>query len=106
MTSKSKDETGVEIIGRYADLVAEANTEPYVLTEDVVIPVPTRKQMRELNAARSEDDADKALFGASYKDVIALFDDQPFQAWNKFVVDFKNHMFGKGADDVEGKSPA
>lgn len=102
----TKQEKSPDVAGRYADLLQEARIEPYVLTPAVRIDPPTRKQMRELAAAKSEEDADRALFGDQYDAVINLFDDQPFSAWNKFVVEFREQMFGKGADDVEGKSPA
>lgn len=90
--------------GRYADLCDEARIEPYVLTADVVIPAPTRKQMRALAAAKNEEEADRALFGDAYDAVQELFDNESFKAWNSFVVEFREHMFGRGADDVEGKS--
>ena len=100
------DDKAPDVVGRYADLLEEAQIEPYVLTPAIRIDPPTRKQMRELASAKSEDDADRALFGAQYDAVIELFDDQPFKAWNNFVVEFRAHMFGRGSDAVEGKSPA
>jgi hypothetical protein len=93
-------------VGRFADLLIEAAIEPYVLTADITIDPPTRRQMQQLSAATSEDEADRALFGDQYDAVADLFGDKPFKLWNAFVVDFRRHMFGRGADDVEGKSPA
>jgi hypothetical protein len=93
-------------VGRFAELLIEAAIEPYVLTEDITLDPPTRKQMQQMVKATTEEEADKALFGDKYDAVVGLFEERSFALWNAFVKDFRVHMFGRGADDVEGKSPA
>lgn len=93
------------IRGLLADLQAEAGVQPIVLTENITIFPPTRAQMREIVANEGDQEAqDRVLFGEKYDAIIALFDDQPYQLWNKFAKHVREAYFGAGSSDVEGKS--
>lgn len=92
-------------IGRLADLQRETKLpEPYKLTDDILIPVPTRKTMRDARAAQSVEDYNKTVFGDQWDAINAVFDEQPDALWDAFIRDVGRHFFGAGADDVEGKS--
>lgn len=92
-------------IGRLAELQRETKVpEPYRLNQDIVIPVPTRKTMREARSAQSAEDYNKTVFGDQWDAINAVFDDQPDALFDAFIRDVGRHFFGVGADDVEGKS--
>lgn len=95
------------IIGRLAELQQEVEVpEPYVLTNTITITAPTRRQMREIVAAKGNEElADKAFFGEHYDALNELFDDRPQQEWAAFVQEISEHFFGKGSGEVPGKSP-
>lgn len=94
------------IRGLLAELQAEADVQPIILTEDITLFPPTKAQMREIVENEGDQEAqDRILFGdTKYDAIVALFEDQPYQLWNKFVKHVREAFFGAGADDVEGKS--
>ncbi|MEV0357104.1 hypothetical protein AB0H71_13685 [Nocardia sp. NPDC050697] len=92
-------------IGRFYELQQEVDVpEPYVLTSKIKIPPPTRKQMVAFRAATNEADMERALFGDRYDDIAELFGDRPEQEYTAFANEVWKHFFGRGINDVEGKS--
>lgn len=91
--------------GRLYELQREtAVPDPYVLTEDIVIQPLSKAQFLALKKSETEEDGNRAMLGNSYDAVMELFEDKPFQLWTAFSSDLNRHMFGRGVDDVEGKS--
>ncbi|MFC8531936.1 hypothetical protein [Nocardia sp. NPDC057227] len=92
-------------IGRFYALQQEVEVpEPYVLTSKIKIPPPTRRQMKAVRAAKTVEDADRLFLGSHYDAIVELFDDRPDQEWTAFSTEVWEHFFGKGINDVEGKS--
>jgi hypothetical protein len=93
-------------IGRFYELQQEVSVpEPYVLTSKISIPAPTRDQMVALrNCSVESDEADRAVLGEHADAVFELYANRPVQEWEAFTSDLYKHFFGKGVDDVEGKS--
>lgn len=91
--------------GRFAALLEEVGElEPYQLTDDIAIPMPTKKQLEKLYEAETKEQRERALLGKQYEAINALFDGQPYQVWSKFTDELNEHVFGKGVDEVPGKS--
>ncbi len=92
-------------LGRLADLQRETKVpEPYVLTPEIVIEVPSRARMRAAREAKSPEEYNQTFFGEQYDAINELFDNQPEALYSRFIQDVGDHFFGPGADDVEGKS--
>lgn len=91
--------------GRFLELQQEVKVPaPIVLTDDLVITTPTKRQLEAFSTAETVDERLAALLGKDFAKVVALFDDQPYQLWVKFQKDVQEHFFGAGASDVPGKS--
>ncbi len=96
--------TKSEFTGVFADLLDEVGKDdPFVLTNDIQIPMPTRKQIKQFfDADADADERTRVLIGEQYDKIVELFDDKPFPVWNRFIEMLTEHVFGKGADKVEG----
>lgn len=92
-------------IGRFYELQKEVSVpEPYVLTSKITITAPTREQMVALRSMPDGEAADRAVLGDQADAVFELYSKRPIQEWEAFVTDLYAHFFGKGGNDVEGKS--
>jgi hypothetical protein len=90
--------------GRFAELLEEVDTAPYQLTADISIPIPTTDQLEELYAAKDKEGRERAMFGDQYDAIKALFKGVNYKAWSKFTDELNDHVFGKGVNEVPGKS--
>ncbi|WP_405490483.1 hypothetical protein [Nocardia sp. NBC_00511] len=94
-----------EPVGRFYDLQKEVTApKPYVLTDDIVFPALTRGQMLAVNDASTEEAVHRAVFGAHYDAVNALYENRPVAEWRAFEADFNRHFFGPSAEEAPGKS--
>jgi hypothetical protein len=90
--------------GRFAELLTEVDAAPYQLTEDIAIPVPTTEQLEKLYAAEDKEGRERAMFGEHYDAIKELFRGVNYKAWSKFTDELNEHVFGKGVNEVPGKS--
>ncbi len=101
---------------KYYDLVLEAATkEPRkpirikVKGKNYVIPRPTRTVMRKIAALDAEatllDDISEILLGDEHRDELLEYYETHYEEWAEIALVLRNHFFGEGTDDVEGKSP-
>ena len=92
----------------YYDLTTEVDVPEAmrIVTDagEIIIPAPTRRQMRTLRDATTPEESDKAILGDTYDAVTAYYDDLPAKRWDEFVDKLQEHFFGAGAGDVPGKS--
>jgi len=100
-----------KIGGRFAELRAEVDDTPYVLTDEIKIRPMTRKQMEDYLAIdpRDKQAVEKryaVMFGDLWPAVKALFADEPNAVWNLFAKEMTDFFFGKKADDAPGGSEA
>lgn len=103
----------MSIEGNFADYLQEGKrAHPIRVTDDIVVPVPTRKQFVEYYEAQTNPDLTgkergdaswKALLGRQYTKVMKHFDDRPFDEWEDFREFVDEVWFGRGANEVEGK---
>lgn len=95
--------------GRFAELRAEVDDTPYVLTDDIKIRPMSRSQMEEYLAVppQGKDSVEQrysVMFGDQWPAIKALFADEPNAVWNLFVKEMTDFFFGKKADDAPGGS--
>ena len=93
--------------GRFYELqqeVAPARRGPYHLTADIVLPMPTRRQVKKIRDTPSQDQQLEILLGEQLEAVEELFNDRPVDEWMAFQRDYLRHFFGQGATDVPGGS--
>lgn len=91
--------------GRFAELRAEVDDTPYVLTPEIKIPPMSRRQMENYLAAKTSAEKWDAMFGEDlWEQIQDLFADEPNKVWNLFVADMTDFFFGKKADDAPGGS--
>ena len=103
----------MSIEGNFADYLREGKrAHPIIVTDDILLPVPTKKQFVDYYAAQTDEtlsprergDASwKALLGKNYTKVMKHFDDRPFDEWEDFQTFVGDVWFGRGANEVEGK---
>lgn len=101
----------MSIEGNFADYLAEGKrAHPIRVTDDLVIPVPTRKQLiayweaqANLTGRERGEESWKALLGKYHSKVMKHFDDLPFDHWEDFGRFVEDVWFGRGANEVEGK---
>lgn len=92
-------------IGRFYELQQEVSVPgPYVLTSKITIYPPTREQVVALGSNPEGEAADRVILGEHADAVFELYAKRPVQEWEAFTTDLYKHFFGKGSDDVEGKS--
>lgn len=94
--------------GRFAELRAEVDAKPYVLTDEIKIPLMTRSQTEEyLSIPATPANTEKryaVMFGDNWEAIKDLFADEPNAVWSLFVKDMTDFFFGKKADDAPGGS--
>lgn len=91
-------------IGLLAELRKEVDVpEAIIVNDDITIQMPTREQMIQFQVATTADERLRALYGSQYDAVVALFAKEPVHLWSAFNDRVFTIIFGKGADDVEGK---
>lgn len=96
-------------IGRLAKLKAEAakkeaEKEPYVLTEDIIIdPIGYDTAMAIANA-QSNDEVVRIVLGDQYEDVMSLFKGGSLELWREFQRDFTDWLWGVGTSEEPGGS--
>ena len=92
-------------IGRFYELQKEtAVPEPYVLTSDVKIKAPTRRQMIALRKATTDEEIERAILGEHAEKIFEMYADRPDAEYEAFAKELREHLFGKGVDDVAGGS--
>lgn len=99
--------TPKEQVGRFYELrdqLPEQRKSAYQLTEDITVPVMTRRIAREFDAAETSEDKLKVLLGDQYDAIIELYDDRPIAEWRAFQEDLYEHLFGKGSSQLPGGS--
>ncbi|SKI64874.1 Uncharacterised protein [Mycobacteroides abscessus subsp. massiliense] len=85
----------------FAELVGEVRVpEPLQVAPGIVLTCPTKAQVNELMKAKTEEEAQKLIFGDAYDEAMKLFDPHPIQVWNKFMDKYNEHFFG---DKSKGK---
>lgn len=90
--------------GLLAELKKEVDVpESILVAEGLVIPVPTREQMKAYSEARDGEARLEAIYGDKYAEVCELFNDEPIHIWQAFHKRVMDEFFGRGADEVEGK---
>lgn len=102
---KTEDEQVRE--GRFYELqdqLAPARRGHYRLTPEIVLPMPTRKQLKAFRNAGDDEAKIAALLGEQYHDVDELFEDRPADEWLAFQRDYYDHFFGAGAAALPGGS--
>lgn len=91
-------------VGRFYELQQEVPpAEPYVLTEDIVIPPLTRAQLIALGKTETDEEFDQVMFGKHYDAISELYADRPIAEWRAFSTEFRVHYFGQGSE-TPGKS--
>lgn len=100
--------------GIFADIKKEAlgrTPEPLVIDDKVVVTFPTAVQLRAYmdtfsieNATEAERERERIILGDAYEYLRELFDPLPATAWGELMSRVYSHIFGRGAEDVEGKS--
>lgn len=92
------DETLGDVVGSlFSDLIASVRVpEPLEVAPGLTVTNPTKKQSNDLMRAKSEEDAQRIIFGDQYERAMELFDPQPVQVWNKFMEKYNQHFFGDG----------
>lgn len=68
--------------------------EPLVVTEDIVLTCPTKRQLEESQKQSSEEESNRILIGEKYDDLLALFADEPPHRWAEFNKIYLDHFFG------------
>lgn len=74
---------------------AKERPAPYVLTSDIIIPMPTRKQIMSLEEGQSEEDQMVIVLGEKHDMVLSVFDDRPIDEWHMFQRELYEHFFGR-----------
>lgn len=123
MTKSDKNYADPDDGGRLAELQREVGVpEPFDLSDyglPIMIPPPTRRQMREIRKFRRdnpvdaegfdpeafEDGMNRLIIGDSFDKIETHFEDLPAKLWDVFAERIGQQFFGPGASDVEGKSP-
>ncbi|QXO14256.1 tail assembly chaperone [Mycobacterium phage Chaser] len=85
-----------ELVGSlFKDLIDSVRVpEPLVVAPGLVVQNPTKKTANALMNAKSEEEAQKLIFGDDYDKAMELFDPQPVQVWNAFMDKYNEHFFG------------
>jgi hypothetical protein len=94
-------------VGRFHALMQEAapaRRAPYQLTRELALPMPTAKQVRAFRNAITEEDRLEALVGEHISAIEEMFDNEPYDVYQRFLKDYYDHFFGQGAADVPGGS--
>lgn len=90
--------------GLFAELKSEVKVpEPLFVTEDISIPPVTTESVKLYENAKTTQARMEAIYGDQLAAVEALFATEPIQMWQAFHKRVLAHMFGPGADEVEGK---
>ncbi|QXO14255.1 tail assembly chaperone [Mycobacterium phage Chaser] len=86
-----------ELVGSlFKDLIDSVRVpEPLVVAPGLVVQNPTKKTANALMNAKSEEEAQKLIFGDDYDKAMELFDPQPVQVWNAFMDKYNEHFFRK-----------
>lgn len=98
---------GTTAAGRFYELQQELGGNrrgPYRLTDDIVIQPITRRQLKAMRAAQSEDEQMEILLGDQCEAVEALYSERPFDEWLAFQHDLYAFLFGAGAAELPGGS--
>lgn len=96
--------------GRFAELRAEVDNTPYVLTPEIKIYPMSRQQMVDYLAAaaapgnKQQEIRNRAMFGDQFEAIQELFATEPNAVWTLFVKDMNTFLFGQKADDAPGGS--
>lgn len=93
----------VEKKSYFDTLLAKTPRRPdFVFDEDITVPCPDTDTYIESRQQNSEDAAQRKLFGEHYEPLRTKFREAnaPYEAWQKFVEDFIEKMFG-AADAVK-----
>ena len=69
--------------------------EPLEVAPGITLTNPTKKQSNDLMNAKSEEEAQRIIFGDQYEAAMELFDPQPVQVWNAFMEKYNEHFFRK-----------
>jgi hypothetical protein len=67
--------------------------EPLVVTDDITLYCPTKKQLEESQKQTSEEDSNRILIGEHYDALLALFENEPPHRWAEFNKIYLNHFF-------------
>lgn len=79
----------------FAELIATVKVPPpLVLTQDITLECPTKKEVAEIFEAQDETVAQKIIFKDDYEKAMELFDGAPVFVWNKFMERWNEHFFG------------
>src|SRR5215217_214416 len=67
--------------------------EPLVVTRDIILTCPTKKQLEQSQRAETEEESNRILIGAHYDALVELFDAEPPHRWAEFNKIYLNHFF-------------
>ena len=89
--------------GVFAELQAEVKVpDPLVITPEITLYAPTKKQLRASRDAVDEDASEKALLGDQYEALHDLFNDQPGELWAEFNKRYIAHFLPQAGSPEEG----
>lgn len=68
--------------------------DPLKVTSSITLECPTKDQVRDLLTAKTDDEAQRIIFGDEYDEAMALFGGKSMFIWNKFMARYNEHFFG------------
>lgn len=80
----------------FSELIATVKKpEPLVVTPEIVLECPTKKQVAKLQApGTTEEEAQREIFGDQFDAAMELLGNAHYQVWNKFMERYNEHFFG------------
>lgn len=86
-----------------AQLRQEAGPQEFYVDKGLVLPMPTLAQVRAWSEEKDPDARLRLLMGDDWDRVVEYWDEYPIRFWHDFIRLYHNFVFGRGADEVEGK---